>query len=74
MEMKTIDLKKNKLSLKKIISMMGTGTVIIITEGNTPVARLVPAGTRVAGLHLGAITTSSDFDESLPDDFWTKSK
>jgi uncharacterized protein YwbE len=27
---------------------------------------------RVAGLHPGAIWTSDDFDEPLPDDFWTE--
>lgn len=26
---------------------------------------------RVAGLHQGAIWTSDDFDEPLPDEFWT---
>jgi hypothetical protein len=25
---------------------------------------------RIAGLHRGAIQTSDDFDEPLPDDFW----
>ena len=25
---------------------------------------------RVLGLHRGAMTTSEDFDEPLPDDFW----
>jgi hypothetical protein len=28
------------------------------------------AGPRVAGLHAGAVWTSDDFDEPLPDDFW----
>jgi hypothetical protein len=27
---------------------------------------------RVAGLHPGAIWTRDDFDEPLPDDFWTE--
>jgi hypothetical protein len=26
---------------------------------------------RVAGLHMGAIWASEDFDEPLPDEFWT---
>lgn len=26
---------------------------------------------RVAGLHTGAIWTSGDFDDPLPEDFWT---
>lgn len=32
---------------------------------------LAPRHDRVAGLHLGAITRSADFDDSLPGDFWT---
>lgn len=29
---------------------------------------------RMAGLHAGAIWTSDDFDEPLPDEFWTGNK
>jgi hypothetical protein len=39
------------------------------------VARLVPVVShsqkkRVAGLNRGTISTSEDFDEPLPDEFW----
>ena len=36
----------------------------------------VPVSTkpRVPGLHPGAIWTSEDFDEPLPDEFWTGSE
>jgi len=40
----------------------------------TPVARLVPISVRAAGLHAGAIWTSPDFDEPLPDEFWMGDK
>ena len=29
---------------------------------------------RISGLHRGAIWTSEDFDEPLPDEFWTGSE
>jgi len=52
---------------------MGSGVEWILTDGMTPVARLVPISARIAGMHPGAIWTSPDFDEPLPDVFWTGS-
>jgi antitoxin (DNA-binding transcriptional repressor) of toxin-antitoxin stability system len=51
------------------------GNEVIITQHGTPVVRLVPvvAHSRkkcVAGLNRGSISTSEDFDEPLPDEFW----
>lgn len=34
-------------------------------------AKLMPAEQRVAGLHSGQIRMSEDFDEPLPEEFWT---
>jgi len=68
---RTIDVRKKLPDLKGLLSLMADGTEVVLTEGNTPIARLVPIGKRVAGLHAGAIWTSEDFDESLPDEFWT---
>ncbi|OQW99702.1 MAG: hypothetical protein BWK80_62615 [Desulfobacteraceae bacterium IS3] len=34
-------------------------------------AKLIPAEQRVAGLHSGRIHISEDFDEPLPEEFWT---
>jgi hypothetical protein len=39
---------------------------------STPVALSVKP--RMPGLHPGAIWTSDDFDEPLPDEFWTESE
>ncbi|HID63406.1 MAG TPA: toxin-antitoxin (TA) system antitoxin [Anaerolineae bacterium] len=54
--------------------MVFAGTEIVLTEGNTPLARPVPIASsttpRTAGLHAGAIWTSDDFDEPLSEDFW----
>jgi len=50
------------------------GNEVVITEDRRPVARLVPVDQskkkRVAGLNRGAIWTSEDFDEPLPNEFW----
>ena len=75
MSIKTIDAQKEQLGLGELLSLLTAGSEIVITEGNIPVARLIPVSSqdspRVAGLHSGAIWTSDDFDEPLPDEFWT---
>jgi len=72
---KTVDIHEAQLHLVELLALVTTGTEIILTEGSTPLARIVPmpgAPTpRVAGLHPGAIWTSEDFDEALPEEFWT---
>ncbi len=60
----------NVTDLKDLLSLVAEGTEVLLTDGDTPVARLVPVGKRVAGLHSGAIWTSEDFDEPLPEEFW----
>jgi antitoxin (DNA-binding transcriptional repressor) of toxin-antitoxin stability system len=75
MQTKTVDIHEAQTHLVELLSLVTTGTEIILTAGNTPLARIVPmAGAltpRVAGLHPGAIRTSEDFDEPLPEEFWT---
>jgi len=68
---KTIDIKKKPPDLKILLSLVADGTEIVITDNDTPIARLVQIGKRVAGLHAGTIRMSDDFDEPLPDEFWT---
>ena len=68
---KTIDLNKEPPDLKGLLSLVARGTEVVLMEGDTPIARMVPVGKRVAGLHAGAIWTSEEFDESLPDEFLT---
>ncbi len=74
METKTIDMLETELDVRKLISLAREGSEIVLTEGSTPLARLVPISpprrTRIAGLHAGAIWTSEDFDEPLQDEFW----
>lgn len=68
---KTIDIKKNQSDLKGLLSLVSDGTEIILTDNDTPIARLVQIGKRVAGLHAGAVHMSEDFDAPLPEEFWT---
>jgi antitoxin (DNA-binding transcriptional repressor) of toxin-antitoxin stability system len=75
MPTKSIDVRKEPPpDLQGLLSIVAQGTDVVLTEGDTPIARLVPAGKRVAGLHAGAIRTEEDFDEPLPDGFWTGSE
>lgn len=67
---KIVDVHQAQKDLKELLSLVATGTEIVFTEGGTPIARLISAGSRVAGLHTGAIWTSPDFDEPLPEEFW----
>jgi len=72
---KTVDVQEAQTNLTELLSLVMAGTEIILMQGGTPIARLVPIALtntpRVAGLHHGAIWTSDDFDEPLPEEFWT---
>jgi prevent-host-death family protein len=74
---KTVDVHEAQTRLSELLSLVLTGAEVILTQGNQPLARLVPvlplttSAPRAAGLHAGAIWTSDDFDEPLPDEFWT---
>lgn len=71
---KTVDVEEARAQLPELVSLALEGNEVIITEGDKPVARLVPVASpgqkRVAGLHRGAAWTSEDFDAPLPDEFW----
>ena len=75
MSTKTVDVREVQISLQELLALVRGGTEIVFTEGNIPLARLVPLTSpstpRMAGLHAGAIWTSEDFDEPLPEEFWT---
>ncbi len=72
---KTVDVQEAQTNLQELLSLVSKGAEIILTEGTIPLARLVPitlpSTARVAGLHAGAVWTSEDFDEPLPEDFWS---
>lgn len=73
---KTIDIHDAKEQLLELLSVVDTGTEVILTEADMPRARLVSivetVGTTVrkAGLHPGSMEIDDDFDEPLPDEFW----
>jgi prevent-host-death family protein len=82
MSTKTVDVIEAKEHLTELLSLVLTGTEITLTQDGAPLARIVPlepavapADTpRVAGLHAGSMWTSDDFDDPLPEDFWTGSE
>jgi len=75
MEIKTVDITEAQASLPELVLLANTGVEIVLTKNSTPVASLVPmkspGGERIPGLHPDAIKTSDDFDQPLPDEFWT---
>ncbi|MFN8458561.1 MAG: hypothetical protein U0401_28560 [Anaerolineae bacterium] len=70
---KTVDIHEAQRQLPELVSLVVAGAEVILTEGSTPLVRLVPITesrpARVAGLHPGAIAISDDFDAPLPDEF-----
>lgn len=69
----TVDVKELPAKFTELIAQATTGMEVIVTEGNTPRARLVPltpGQTRIPGLHAGAMQMADDFDAPLPDEFW----
>ena len=71
MTVKMIDVGKEPTPLAELVSLVQSGTEVILADQDKPLARIVPIRTRVAGLNLGAISASEDFDAPLPEAFWT---
>ena len=67
----TIDIRDLPERLGEVLEAITSGTEVILADGATDRARLVPIppALRVPGLHPGAMTAGSDFD-ALPDEFW----
>lgn len=78
METRIIDILKGQPPLSDLLALVSGGDEVRIVEGEKPLARIVPAPTapsekqRIPGLNSGhgAVWTSDDFDEPLPDEFW----
>ncbi len=74
MTTKLVEIHEAQHHLAELVAQAATGTDIILLDGQTPRARLVPIIApvvhRIPGLHAGSITISPDFDQPLPDDFW----
>ncbi len=74
----TVDVNEAQQQLSRLLELAKAGNEVIIVEGNIPVARLtaitptsVQHQARIAGLHQGAAWASDNFDQPLPDEFWT---
>jgi prevent-host-death family protein len=70
----TVEVKDLAGRWAELLASAAAGNDVIVTDGSVPKARLVPLQTRVLGLHPGAMETSDDFDNPLPDRFWTRSE
>ena len=72
---KTVDSIEPNATLAELVSLVTSGTQVVVTQAGNPVARLVPVDIamepRVPDLHPGAFEPSQDFDVPLPDGFWT---
>ena len=69
----TIDIRELPGRLDEVLALALAGDEVVLVEGATPRARLVPfapALLRAAGLHPGTLQPSPDFDAPLPEDFW----
>jgi antitoxin (DNA-binding transcriptional repressor) of toxin-antitoxin stability system len=69
----TIDIRDLPARLDEALALASAGGEVILLEGSTPRARLVPFGAapqRAPGLHPGALQAAVDFDALLSDDFW----
>jgi antitoxin (DNA-binding transcriptional repressor) of toxin-antitoxin stability system len=71
-----IEIRDLPSRLSEAVAMVEAGAEIILTDGAVPRVRIVPlepvvaTGRRIPDLHKGAIETSADFDDPLPDEFW----
>jgi len=81
MSSKTLDIQQLQISVSELLSLIQNDQEIVITNGNTPIARLTLLNhiepniwdsekTPQPGLNLGAMVMGDDFDQPLPEEFW----
>src|SRR4051794_33121422 len=76
MTTKTVDLEEAQFDLNALLALLTADTEVILTRGETPVARVTPLAPpppikeRIPGLDAGTTWMSDDFDDPLPDEFW----
>jgi prevent-host-death family protein len=72
--LETVEIHDAQPRLRELVLQVNKGVEVLLTDGSTPLARLVPVREaspkpspepRIAGLHAGAIWTSEDFDDPL---------
>lgn len=69
MTVKTVDLASTP-DVDQLLKLIQDGSELLLTQGNVPLARLIPVETRIFDMHPGAMEISDDFDEPLADEFW----
>ncbi len=70
--MRKVEVQEAKESLDELMDEAAGGGEVVIERGDGAAFRLVPVlKRRIAGLHPGAIGVSDDFDDPLPDSFWS---
>lgn len=70
---KLIEFHELSSRLEEVLASAAAGDEIILTQGATHRARLIPlpkAGSRIPGLHPAAIQTAADFDAPLAEEFF----
>ena len=71
---KTVDIDDTQEKWADLIALAQSGTEVILANGITPLARIVPVEPvttkRIMGLHEGQTWMSDDFDAPLPEEFW----
>ncbi len=82
---KTVDASEAQAKLADLLAFVREGGEVVISEGDEPVARLVPVRAvqaaegpdrprrrrkRKLGLTPGVAHMAPDFDDPLPDSFW----
>jgi antitoxin (DNA-binding transcriptional repressor) of toxin-antitoxin stability system len=68
-----IDIRELPARLDEMLARAAAGDEVVLLDGDAPRARLVPVEApreRILGLHPGAIWTTPDFDDPLPEEFW----
>ena len=73
--MATIDVRELPERFAEPLDLARSGAEVVVTDGDTPRARLVPlpaapSGPRIPDLHAGLVDIAPDFDDPLPDEFW----
>jgi len=69
MAIKTVSVTEAQSNLNELLSMVGQGTEILVTEGTTPVACFISPGKMLSG-NSGLAATAPSTIEPLPEGFW----
>lgn len=76
MTTKTINLQTFQPQLADLLPLIAAGNEVILTEGDRPIARLMPFVSRstprrrVPGLHVGKVWMEPDFDVPPREGVW----